>query len=112
MTDQDPFEDNAAACFGEAEGGEIIDCVVDGVFTAGPSGTVIGLLMGAFLVGSLYIAGDGDIVVPAVVSILVGSAMVPLLPAQMVSMAYALVVVGIASAMMVVARRYVLRGGF
>lgn len=112
MTESNPLEDTPAACFGEAEGGEVIDCVVNGVFGAGPSGTVMGLLMGAFLIGSLYIAGDGDVVVPSVVAILVGSAMVPLLPAQMVSMAYGLVVIGVTSAMLVLIQRFALRGGF
>jgi len=79
MTDPD-LDDTTIGCFADGAGSGT-DCVIDGLFAAGPAPELIGLLLGGTLISSLYIAGDGTVAVPAVVTILLGSVMLPLLPA-------------------------------
>jgi len=82
------------------------DCLVDGAFGAGPAPSLMGLLMGGTLLMSLYIAGDGDLIVPSVVTILLGGAMVPVLPPQFVPLAYSFLVLGVAATIFGVWIRY------
>lgn len=82
-------------CFAQGTEGDLVGCVLDGMFAAGPSPTLIGLIMAGTLVTSLYVAGDGTVIVPAVVTILLGSILVPTLPPQYTTLAYSLVVIGI-----------------
>jgi len=88
------------------------DCMVDGVFAAGPAPSLMGLLMGGTLITSLYVAGDGSVVVPSVVTILFGSLLVPILPAQYISFAYTVVVLGITVAAFSAWTRFTHQGGF
>ena len=106
-----PLDEGMIGCFSEGTGAAT-DCVLEGMFAAGPAPELIGLLLGGTLVTSLYVAGDGTVVVPAVVTILVGSVMVPLLPAQYVSMAWAFVFLGTALAVFSAYTRFTHQGGF
>jgi len=106
------LNNTAVDCFVNGSGSEMSRCVVDGAFGAGPSPTLVGLLLAGVLLTSLYIAGDGTVVVPSVVTILVGSTMVPLLPAQYVRLAYTVVVIGVTVAGFASYQRFVVRGGF
>jgi hypothetical protein len=99
-------------CFGQGTEGDLTTCVTDGLFGAGPSPAVIGLLLAGVLLVSLYVAGDGTVAVPSVVTILLGSSLIPLLPAQYVTLAYTVVVVGITVAVFAAYQRFVLQGGF
>jgi len=107
----DPLEDSPFDCM-VGQDTHLRECAIDGMFGAGPSGTVIGLLLAATLLTSLYIAGDRDVVVPSIVTILAGTALVPLLPDQYVSLAYTTVVIGITAAGLAAARAYLIRGQF
>jgi hypothetical protein len=106
------LNDSAVGCFAQGTEGDLTACVLDGLFAAGPSPSLIGLLMAGMLVGSLYIAGDGTVAVPAVVTILLGSILVPLLPPQYVSLAYTVVVIGITVAAFSAYSRFTSPGGF
>ena len=106
------LNDSAVGCFAQGTEGDLTACVLDGVFAAGPSPSLIGLLLAGMLVGSLYIAGDGTIAVPAVVTILLGSVLVPLLPPQYVTLAYTVVVIGITAAGFAAYSRFTSPGGF
>jgi len=110
-SDAPDIEESDLGCFLD-ENSEMTDCVVDGVFAAGGAPSLMGLLMGGTLITSLYIAGDGTVVVPSVVTILLGSALVPVLPAQYVTFAYTLVVIGITVAAFSAWTRFTHRGGF
>jgi len=79
---------------------------------AGDNEPTIGLLLAGVLLVSLYVAGDGTVAVPSVVTILLGSSLIPLLPAQYVTLAYTVVVVGITVAVFAAYQRFVLQGGF
>jgi len=88
------IENSDLGCFIDPSS-EMTDCLVEGAFNAGPAPSLMGLLMGGTLLTSLYIAGDGTIIVPSVVTILLGSVLVPVLPPQYVTFAYTVVVLGI-----------------
>jgi len=106
------LNDSAVRCFAQGTEGDLLGCVLDGLFAAGPSPALMGLLLSGVLVTSLYIAGDGTVAVPAVVTILLGSILVPLLPPQYVSLAYTVVVIGITAAAFAAYSRFTSAGGF
>lgn len=112
MTDAPALEDSSVSCLAQGREGDLAQCVTDSVFAAGPSPALIGLLIAGVLLTSLYIAGDGSIVTPAVVTILFGSLMIPLLPAQYVTLAYTVVVLGITAAAFAAWVRFTHQGGF
>ena len=106
------LNDSAVRCFAQGTEGDLLGCVLDGLFAAGPSASLMGLLLAGVLMTSLYIAGDGTVSVPAVVTILLGSILVPLLPPQYVSLAYTVVVIGITAAAFAAYSRFTSAGGF
>jgi len=71
------LNDSAVGCFAQGKEGDLLGCVLDGLFAAGPSESLMGLLLAGVLMTSLYIAGDGTVAVPAVVTILLGVVLVP-----------------------------------
>ena len=89
------INETSLGCYAQGTEGDMTQCVVDGVFAAGPAPGLMGLLMSGVLLTSLYVAGDGDLAVPAVVTILFGSILVPTLPPQFRTFAYSIVVFGI-----------------
>lgn len=91
---------------------QMTECMVEGAFGAGPAPELMGLMMAGTLITSLYIAGDGTTSVPAIVTILLGAVMVPVLPAQYVGFAYTVVVMGIVVALFAVWTRFTHQGGF
>ena len=111
MTNTPDIDDSSIGCFGDGVG-NATECVIDGTFAAGPAPELIGLLLGGTLITSLYVAGDGTVAVPAVVTILLGSVMLPLLPAQYVSMAWVFVFLGTAVAVFAAYSRFTHQGGF
>ena len=112
MSEIPDLEESALSCFADGTEGDLARCVVDGAFASGPSEVLIGLLIAAVLLVSLYIAGNGTVVVPSVVTILLGSAMVSLLPPQYVTLAYTVVIIGVTVAGFAAYQRFATRGGF
>jgi len=111
-TNTTDLNDTSVGCFAQGTEGDLTQCVLDGMFAAGPSPALLGLIMAGTLVTSLYVAGDGTVVVPAVITILLGSVLVPLLPPQYVTLAYSVVVVGITLAAFAAYTRFTHQGGF
>ena len=106
------LSDTALGCYAQGTEGDMTRCVVDGVFSAGPAPGLMGLLMAGTLLTSLYVAGDGDMAVPAVVTILFGSILVPTLPPQFRTFAYTVVVLGITVAAFTAYTRFTHQGRF
>jgi len=106
------LNDSSLACFANGTEGTATQCVIDGTFGAGPSPALIGLLLAGTLLVSLHIAGDGTIVVPAVVTILLGSSLIALLPPQYVALAYTVTVIGVTVAAFAAYQRFTTRGEF
>ena len=109
--DTPDINDSDLGCWVD-ESTQMTDCMVDGVFAAGPAPSLMGLLMGGTLITSLYVAGDGSVVVPSVVTILFGSVLVPILPPQYIGFAYTVVVLGITVAAFSAWVRFTHQGGF
>ena len=110
MADND-LEDAPVTCLFEDET-TLAECTVDGVFSAGPSPSLMGLLIGGVVLVSLYVAGGRDIVVPSVATILFGASLVSILPAQYQYAAVTIAVLGTVVAFLAAWRRYTVRGGF
>jgi hypothetical protein len=106
------LNDSSLGCFAEGAQGNATQCVIDGTFAAGPSPTLVGLLLAGTLLTSLYIAGDGTVVVPSVVTILFGSSLIALLPPQYITLAYTVTVIGVTVAAFAAYQRFVTRGEF
>jgi hypothetical protein len=106
------LNESAVSCFAQGTQGSMSDCVLQATFSAGPSPALIGLGIGGVLMTSFYIAGDRSVLVPAVLLILFGSILIGMLPAQFVSLAYTLVVIGIAAAVFSAWTKYTGPGGF
>ena len=109
---QPELDDSSLSCFAKGTEGDLTQCVLDGMFGAGPSPALVGLLVSGTLIVSLYIAGDGTVAVPSVVTILFGSVLIPLLPPQYVTLAYTVTVIGITVAVFAAYQRFTHQGGF
>jgi len=107
-----PLNDSSVSCFAQGTQGSMSQCVLDGVFNAGPSPTLVGLGIGGVMLSSFYIASDGSVVVPAVLLILFGSILTAMLPAQFIGLAYSLTAIGIAVAVFSMWTRFTAAGGF
>ena len=106
------LNDTSLSCFAQGTEGDLAQCALDGVMGAGPAPGLIGLVMGGVLMTSLYIAGDGSVVVPGVVTILLGTTLAQILPPQFSLLAYSLAVIGGGVAVFSVIVRFTLRGRF
>ena len=107
-----PLNESAVSCFAQGTEGSMSQCVLDGVFSAGPSPALIGLGIGGVMVSSFYIAGDQSVVVPAVMLILFGGILIGMLPPQFVGLAYSLTAIGVAVAVFSMWTRFTAAGGF
>lgn len=106
-----PLQSSAIDCYTQGTEGDLLTCVADDLVIAAGGQGVLGLLIGGVLLLALYIAGNGHPAPPVVVTILLGSALVPVLPAGYTTTAYAIVVLGIAFGVMAAAKRHVMHGG-
>jgi len=106
------LNETSLGCFAKGIEGDMTQCVVDGVFSAGPSPGLMGLLLGGTVMASLYIAPRGSIIPGAVAMILFGSVLVPALPPQFQRFAYTIVAIGGTAAAFAAYTRFTTRGGF
>jgi len=106
------LSDSSVACFAQGTEGSMSQCVLDGVFNAGPSPALIGLGISGVMLTSFYIAGDGTVVVPAVLLILFAGVIAAMLPPQFIGLAYSMMVIGGAAAAFSAYTRYTSPGGF
>jgi hypothetical protein len=88
------LSDTSLGCYAQGTEGDMTQCVVESVFAAGPAPGLMGLLMAGTLLTSLYVAGDGDLVVPAVITVLFGTILTPMLPPQFRTFAYTVFIIG------------------
>lgn len=89
-------------------GGDALSCLINQWVVAFGGPNVFGLLTGSLLFIAFYIASDGSISVPAVALLLVGTVLIPALPAQYSAIATTVVFIGLAAAVFAVMQRYVL----
>jgi hypothetical protein len=72
---------------------------------------LIGLFFGGVTILGMYIASGGDMDSAAVLTILLGAVMVPVLPGGLTGAAYAIALIGAAAAVVSVAQKYILNPG-
>lgn len=89
-------------------GNNIMTCVLDDVVAAFGGEAVFGLITGFAVLFALWWANDGRIGTPAVVVLVTGGLMLPLLPAQYASIARAFAFIGLVAAVVAVGQRYFL----
>jgi len=106
------LNDTAVSCFAQGAEGDLFGCALDGLFAAAPSPGLFGLVVAGTLLTSLYIAGNGTITVPAVVTMILGSVMAPMLPPQFKLFAYSIAAIGAAAAALAAWTRYTGAGRF
>lgn len=111
-TSAPPLNESAVSCFAQGAQGTMSQCVLDGVFGAGPSPALIGLGVSGVMLTSFYIASDGSVVVPAVLLILFAGIVAAMLPPQFIGLAYSMMVIGGAAAAFSAYTRYTSAGGF
>lgn len=87
--------------------GDWMSCLFDPV-TATTTEAGFGVFVGGITLVALYVAGGGGIATPAVILILLGGVLIPLLPGAYVGIAQGIVIIGVFGGVMAVARRYVL----
>lgn len=112
MTQAPDPANSSLGCYAQGTEGDLVECGIDAMFAAGPSPELVGFVLVGSLLTSLFIAGDGDIVVPAVVMILLGSVAVPTLPPEYTTFAYTVVVIGATVAMLAAYVRFTHQSGF
>lgn len=90
--------------------GDRLSCVYNDFAAATGSSAVFGLILGGVLMVAMYNASDGSLIVPAVVLILLGGFLVPILPAAVSGISGSIVILGLAAAVFAGLRRYALEG--
>lgn len=89
-------------------GNNLLACVLDDAVGAFGGQAVFGLIVGTAVLFSLWWANDGRIGTPAVVVLISGGLMLPLLPAQYATLAQAFAFIGLVAAIVAVGQRYFL----
>lgn len=106
------LQNGALDCYtGAGSGPDMLGCVAADLFAAVGGQAVFGLLIGGALIAALYFAGGGHPAAPTVGTVLLGSALVPVLPAAYAKLAYSILVLGLAFGVMSFGRTYVFEGG-
>ena len=89
--------------------GDRLSCVFDDWAAATGGEAVFGLLLGSVLMVALY-QGTDSLAVPAIVLILFGGFLVPLLPGSLVGLSGSIVILGLAAGIFAMLKHYSLQG--
>lgn len=89
--------DDALGCWTSNPQSLVDSCILPQMVGAFGGSALFGLLLAGTVLGTLWIAGDMDIVPPAVMLILFGGILFPILPAGYRGMAYSILVVSVAA---------------
>jgi hypothetical protein len=107
------FGNSSAACYVEHPWSLLDACVNPQLAGAtGGSDALFGLMLGMSILVPMWLADDeGRLAAPAVLLILLGGSLLPMLPGNMRGAAWTLIILGVAAAIAVVANRFVLNPG-
>lgn len=92
-------------------GGDLLEAVLTDLTAATGGEALFGILAGGAIVLAFYVGGGRDLATPTVLTILLGSVLIPMLPGQYQQLGLSLIIVGIAAGIMAIANRYILRLG-
>jgi len=102
-----PLQSIADSCYFN---GNAFVCLLDQLTAAVGGPGFLGVIIGGVIFTALYIAGNGSMATPTVAVILVGTALVPMVPGQYQQIAMAVVTIGVAAAVWQILQQYVLSG--
>lgn len=95
---------------GDYFSGDLVRALLDDlVFAAGGEAT-FGVILGGTVIFAFYLAGDGDFATPAVLTVLLGVIMFPLLPSSYLNIARVVAFLGLVAAIMAGLEKYYLEG--
>jgi len=86
--------------------GEMTQWAIDNIFAALGGEALGGTLIGGSILVSLYLAGSRSFATPAVVLILFGGVLLPMLPGGLAQVASTVMLLGLVAAILAVAERY------
>lgn len=89
-------------------GDSAIRCLTDQYVGAFGGEAMLGVLLGITIFGTLYIGSDGSMATPTVALILIGGALIGMLPSNYSEIAMYVVYIGLAAALWQVLQKYVL----
>ena len=101
------MQDISSSCYFS---GDALTCLIDQQVAAFGGEALFGLLLGSAIFGAFYIASGGDMATPTVALILTGTVIIGMLPASYQSIAYSVVLIGLAAALWQVFKQYILSG--
>lgn len=95
-----------------SSGADMWGCAMSDLTAALGGEATFGFLVGGITLLSLYVAGDGDMAAPTVLTILLGGMLFPILPGAYATMAWSIIIVGLVAGGLSAANRYLLSGAF
>ena len=93
-----PDPNDALACYTDNPMNMLDGCALPQITDALGGEATFGLIIGGAMIATMWRAGGGYIGVPAVLTILFGGLLMPILPSDYQGMAYSIIIVGIAAA--------------
>ena len=103
-----PLQTEGIACY---ETGSMYACMIGDIAAAAGGAVNLGLLVGGVLMVAFYIAGDGELATPAILTVLLSGIMLPALPGTYRTIAYSMMFLAVFIGGFGVARRYILQVG-
>lgn len=95
---------------GDYFGGDLLRAALDDLVWAAGGEATFGVLIGGTVIGALWIAGDGDLATPAVLTVLLGVIMFPILPETYLNIARVISFLGLAAAVLAGLEKYYAEG--
>jgi hypothetical protein len=89
---------------------DMLQAALDDLVAAAGGEAIFGVLIGGTLILSLWIAGDGDLATPSVITVLLGAIMFPLLPGTYLGIARVITFIGLTAATLAAVEKYYLEG--
>lgn len=85
--------DDTLGCFTQNPQDLLSACVLPAVVESAGGQALFGLILTGTILGTMWLAGSGDIVAPAVILVLFGGTLIPILPPQYRTLAYSIIII-------------------
>lgn len=90
--------------------GDLLRAALDDLVWAAGGEATFGVIIGAVVILSFWLAGDGDLTTPAVLTVLLGVIMFPLLPATYLDIARVVAFLGLVAGILAGLEKYYAEG--
>jgi|APHM01.1.fsa_nt_gi hypothetical protein len=91
-------------------GGDMLRAALDDLVWASGGEATFGVIVGGSIILSMWIAGDGDLSMPSVITVLFGGLMFPLLPPAYLTIARVVTFIGLTAGVLAAGEKYYLEG--